>query len=167
MESLPAYKSIMLWRHADALPIGGNINDDLSRPLSKKGQQQAKTVAAWLKRYSPKDTMIVSSNAVRSQQTAQALTNDFKLSAGLAPGSSLTSILDTINGFAVDDTIETNLLIVGHQPWLGALAAYLLNPMQQSDGLNIKKAALWWFKQTAPLSNDQFDLLTIQTPRLL
>ena len=74
---------------------------------------------------------------------------------------------EAINGLADDVTIETNLLIVGHQPWLGALAAYLLNPVLQSDGLNIKKAALWWFKQTAPLSNDQFDLLTIQTPRLL
>jgi phosphohistidine phosphatase len=167
MPTYVTYKSIMLWRHADALPIGANIQDDISRPLSKKGQHQAKIMAAWLKSHSPKEIITISSKAVRSQQTAKALTNDFILSDGLAPGVSLMNVLETINGISDSNKLNANLLIVGHQPWLGELAAYLLNPLSEIEGLNIKKAALWWFKRARYQSNDAFDLITVQTPSLL
>lgn len=162
-----AYKNIMLWRHADALAIGDNIPDDISRPLSKKGRQQAKTMAAWLKRYLPKDTIIISSNAVRSKQTAQALTNDFQISDELGPSATLLDVLETINSFWSSNHTETNLLIIGHQPWLGQLADYLLNTMPAAEGLQIKKAALWWFKRLTSQPSGTFDLITVQTPSLL
>ncbi len=167
MTTTIAYKNIMLWRHADALDIGDNIPDDISRPLSKKGHQQAKTMAAWLKRYLPKDTIIIASNAVRSKQTAQALTNDFQISEGLAPGATLLDVLETINSFWSSNQTETNLLIIGHQPWLGQLADYLLNAMSAAEGLQIKKAALWWFKRQTSQPSSTFDLITVQTPNLL
>ena len=167
MSKTVLYKSIMLWRHADALPIGDNILDDISRPLSKKGRQQAKTMAAWLSYHLPKETMIMSSNAIRSQQTAVALTNDFVLSDGIAPGASLEKVLETINSLSNGDKSDSNLVIIGHQPWLGQLAAYLLNPTPDAESLHIKKAALWWFKRAADQSANTFNLFAVQTPTLL
>ncbi|MFV1922673.1 MAG: SixA phosphatase family protein [Methylotenera sp.] len=167
MVTMALYKNIMLWRHADALPIGNNIPDDISRPLSKKGRQQAKTMAAWLKRYLPKDTIIISSHALRSKQTAIALTNDFVLSDSIAPGASLEKVIESINSLSDGNKSESNLLIVGHQPWLGQLAACLLNPIPDAKSLNIKKAAVWWFKRVENQSANAFDLITVQTPSLL
>lgn len=166
MSNPTAYKNIMLWRHADALPIGGNIRDDLSRPLSKKGQQQAKVMAAWLERHLPKETIIISSNALRSQQTATALTSDFILTNAINPGASLEQVLETIHGLSDDNQKASNLMIVGHQPWLGQLAAYLFNPETGSQSLGIKKAALWWFKRTTNRPDHTFDLISVQTPSL-
>lgn len=166
MNARTTYKNIILWRHADALPISDSVPNDISRPLSKEGLQQAKKMAEWLNRYLPKDTITISSNAVRSKQTAQALTNDFMLSDGLAPGVSLISVLETINGFSNNNLAATNLLIVGHQPWLGQLADYLLNRMPAAEGLHIKKAAVWWFKQRTGQPSGAFDLITVQTPNL-
>ena len=167
MSKTATYKNIMLWRHADALLIGGNIRDDLSRPLSKKGLKQAKLMAAWLERHIPKDTIIISSKALRSQQTAVALTNDFILSSGINPGTSLEKVLETIHSLSDGNHSASNLMIVGHQPWLGQLAAYLFNPETTAQSLGIKKAALWWFKRTTNLSDHTFDLISVQTPTLL
>ncbi|HSR02875.1 MAG TPA: histidine phosphatase family protein [Methylophilaceae bacterium] len=167
MNKTAEYKNIMLWRHADALPIGGNIRDDLSRPLSKKGRQQAKIMAAWLKRHLPKETIIISSNALRSQQTAIALTNDFILTNAINPGASLEKVLETIHSLSEGIQSASNLMIVGHQPWIGHLAAYLFNPEISAQSIGIKKAALWWFKRTTNLYDHTFDLVSVQTPTLL
>lgn len=167
MTKTAAYKNIMLWRHADALPIGGSILDDISRPLSKKGLQQAKVMAAWLEDHLPKETIIISSNALRSQQTAIALTNDFILTNAINPGASLEQVLTTIHSLSDGNQSASNLMIVGHQPWLGQLAAYLLNPVTDAQSLGIKKAALWWFKRQTSQPSSTFDLITVQTPNLL
>ncbi|MBV8047353.1 MAG: histidine phosphatase family protein, partial [Paludibacterium sp.] len=70
---------VILWRHADA----EEGSDDLSRALTRKGQQQGRSMAAWLSQRLPDDYVVLASEAKRSQQTAAFLSKGFEVDAGL------------------------------------------------------------------------------------
>jgi phosphohistidine phosphatase len=126
---------LLLWRHAEAEE--GAI--DLKRRLTVRGNKQAQHIAAWLRERLPKDLRILVSPAVRTQQTAEALGLPFETSAKLSPSSGVADIIgatDWPNGSGA-------VLVVGHQPALGRLAALLLSG-QEADW-TIKKGAVWWF----------------------
>ena len=75
---------LILWRHAEAEdPADGS--EDLERALTPRGLRQAARMAAWLDRQLPDGLRVLSSPAVRAQQTAQALERKFKLRDELAP----------------------------------------------------------------------------------
>ncbi len=163
------YRNILLWRHADALPFDAEITEDNDRPLSRKGHLQAKKMANWLNNHLPKHTLIVSSTAVRAKQTAQALSHDFILSDRIAPGASLEVVLKTLYDLSMHHQSKSDLLVIGHQPWLGELAGHLLDATQSEPitALNIKKGAIWWFKNSTVATAPAYNLLCLQTPRLL
>ena len=79
---------IILWRHAEA-EEGSN---DLARQLTEKGRKQAAQMAEFLHRHLPVDTRILVSPAVRTQQTASALTKDFITAPSIAPDASAVAI---------------------------------------------------------------------------
>ena len=113
---------LILWRHAEAEPG----EPDLGRRLTAKGIQQADRMAKWLDRHLPATTRILSSPADRAQQTAQALKRKFRVLDELVPGASVSAVL-TAAGWP--DAKEA-VLVVGHQPTLGEVAAYLLTDQQ-------------------------------------
>jgi phosphohistidine phosphatase len=162
------YRNILLWRHADALPLNAEFTEDSDRPLSSKGHLQAKKVANWLATHLSKHTLIVSSSAVRAKQTAQLLSHDIIISEHIVPGASLEAVLKTLDDLSMQNQGQSDLLIVGHQPWLGELAAYLLDikQSQPTGALNIKKGAVWWFK-ISTTTDSTYNLYCLQTPRLL
>lgn len=125
---------LILWRHAEA--ADGPI--DLSRPLTKHGLQQAKAMADWLKPQLPKDVDILVSPALRTLQTVEALDLPYTIVPTLQPGADANEILHTIEW----PQSQKTLLLVGHQPWLGMLAATAMtgNPQLWS----VKKGAVWW-----------------------
>lgn len=126
---------LLLWRHADAaegLP-------DALRPLTSKGERQAKLIARWLKPRLPRDLRILVSPAARAQQTAKALGMKFETSAAVSTGASARELLGA-TGWPEG---EGAVLVVGHQPTLGRAAALLLSG-EESD-LSVRKGALWWF----------------------
>lgn len=159
------YRNILLWRHAEALPLSEDVNADIDRPLSKKGHLQAQKIASWLSKHLPNNTLLVSSTALRAKQTVQALSDDFITFDTLAPGASLKTVLKTISDISANHQGRLDLLVVGHQPWLGELAAHLLR-LNQSE-INIKKGAVWWFKESAEGTDPAYNLFCLQTPRLL
>ncbi len=126
---------LILWRHAEA-EVG---SDDLARCLTVRGAKQARQMAAWLKPRLPKHTRILVSPAVRTQQTADALELPYETSRKLAPD---TSVYDLLSAAGWPDSRQT-ILIVGHQPTLGQLAALLLSG--QEAPWTVKKGAVWWF----------------------
>lgn len=128
---------LLLWRHAEA----EDGTPDLTRELTEKGRRQAAKIAAFLARNLPADTRILVSPAARTRQTAAALTAHFTLAPGIAPGASAQDILDAARWPDAGGSV----LIVGHQPTLGAVAALLLDSAEPS--LSIKKSALWWFSR--------------------
>ena len=125
---------LILWRHAEAEPG----EPDLGRRLTAKGIQQAERMAEWLDRHLPATTRILSSPADRAQQTAQALKRKFKVVDELVPGATVSAVLAAAGW---PDSREA-VLVVGHQPTLGEVAAFLLT--DQELAWSVRKGAVWW-----------------------
>lgn len=125
---------LILWRHAEA-EAGA---PDLGRLLTAKGVQQAERMAKWLDHRLPATTRVLSSPAERAQQTARALKRKFRVVPELAPGASVAAVL-AATGWP--DAREP-VLVVGHQPTLGEVAAYLLTDDEAS--WSIRKGSVWW-----------------------
>jgi phosphohistidine phosphatase len=128
---------LLLWRHAEAV----DGLPDQARELSPRGRQQAERVAAWLNLHAPDKLRLLVSPTVRTRQTASFFPQGMEkmeihdvLASGAPPAEILT-YLDWPNA-------ETPLLLVGHQPMLGEIAAQLLGdaPFPSS----FRKGALWW-----------------------
>jgi phosphohistidine phosphatase len=133
---------LILWRHADA----ENGKEDAKRALTEKGRKQAARIARWLKPRIGNDWLMLSSPAVRAQQTAEALGTRFDTRVALGTGASPDAILREAHW----PDGARNVIIVGHQPTLGQVAAQLLTG--QSDDLGIKKGAVWWFSSKEGLT---------------
>ena len=146
---------LILWRHAEA----EDGMPDHSRALTAKGIKQAGKIAAFLHQHLPEDHRILVSPATRTQQTAAALSSHFTLAPTLAPGASAETVLYAARWPNGGGTV----LIVGHQPTLGEVAAQLLGC--PNTALSIKKGAIWWFNQRD--SSAQVSLRLVITPDLL
>ena len=148
---------ILLWRHAEA-EEGEN---DLRRRLTSRGEKQAHAVAVWLGKRLPKNLHILASPAVRAQQTASALGLPFETHKQLAPDACVSGLIAASGWPTAGDPV----LLVGHQPVLGRLAALLLSG-EEADW-TIKKGALWWFSNRVRLGETQTILRAVMAPELL
>lgn len=126
----------ILWRHAEA-EVG--TGDDLARQLTIKGRQQAQVAAEKIQAILPKNALIHTSQAIRSQQTAAYLTREPLVQAELNPDVVARDLPTILQRHQDDDCV----VWVGHQPWIGDLAAYLLTG--QWTNVWIKKGAFWQF----------------------
>ncbi len=131
---------LILWRHAEA-EDGHEGLPDLERALTSKGQKQARRMGKWLDSQLPDNSRILVSPAVRTVQTAEGLGRKYKVNAELAPDAAPEAILQAANWPASKETV----VIVGHQPTLGQVAALLLTG--EALDFEMKKAAAWWFVQ--------------------
>ncbi|MDP1593261.1 MAG: phosphohistidine phosphatase SixA [Gallionella sp.] len=128
---------LILWRHAEA----EDGPPDLTRELTEKGRKQADKMAAFLHQHLPAHTRILVSPATRTQQTATALSADFTLVPTIAPGASVHAVLQAVRWPNAGGTV----LVVGHQPTLGSVAAQLLGCGNES--LRIRKSGLVWLSR--------------------
>lgn len=180
-EKLPIlhFDNIIVWRHAEAEVANLDLDEnDEVRQLTHKGHTHAKHMARWLKKHLPDETILICSPALRALQTAEVLDYKIQLQDGLKPSASLADVLSVL-GKAQDQLNQhspkkpqKNILIVGHQPWLGQLVSYLINhDANSADSLSIKKGAAWWLRlnsaEPTTVSHQQYKLFTIQTPSLL
>lgn len=148
---------LILWRHAEA----EDGAPDYARELTAKGIKQADRIAAFLRQHLPADTRILVSPAARTQQTVNALTPNFTLTPTIAPGAPALAVFQAARWPEAGGTV----LIVGHQPTLGEVAAQLLNSRETS--LSIKKGALWWFSRREREGMAQVALRLALTPEFL
>jgi phosphohistidine phosphatase len=125
---------LILWRHAEAEPG----EPDLGRRLTSKGLKQAERMGNWLDRHLPDSTRILASPAERAQQTALALRRKFKTVDALGPGAPVSAVLAAANWPESREPV----VVVGHQPTLGAVASFLL--AGNEENWSIKKGAAWW-----------------------
>jgi phosphohistidine phosphatase len=126
----------ILWRHAEA----ENGVPDVARRLTSKGQKQAEKIAKWLKERIETPTRIIVSPAVRTQQTASALTDTFETSSEVGLSTSVKRVLQAVEYPLARGTV----IVVGHQPTLGQVAAFLLTG--ETVDWDVKKGAAWWFE---------------------
>ncbi|PHV12731.1 SixA phosphatase family protein [Chitinimonas sp. BJB300] len=146
--------NLILWRHAEA----EDGNDDIARRLTSRGHKQAAKIAAWLQTRLPADTYIIASEAVRARQTAAALYPNHAVDARLNPGTSVADHL-AVAGWP---SCRGNVVIVGHQPHLGRLAASLLAGFEAD--WSVKKGGIWWLQCRIRDEAKQTILKTIMTP---
>ena len=148
---------LILWRHAEAV----DGVPDMARELTAKGVKQAEKAAVFLRQHLPVDTRILVSPTARTQQTVAALTDRFTLAPTIAPGASAQAVLQAARWPDASGTV----LVVGHQPTLGEVAAQLLGSGDYS--LSIKKGALWWFSHRGRDDAAQVTLRLAITPDFL
>ena len=130
---------LILWRHCEAEPG----EPDLGRRLTSKGLKQADRMAQWLDSHLPDTCRVLVSPADRAQQTALALKRKFKTVPELAPGGLVSAALGAANW---PDSREP-VLIVGHQPTIGAIASFLLSG--EEAYWSVRKGAVWWLSNRA------------------
>jgi len=125
---------LILWRHAEAEPG----EPDLGRRLTAKGIQHAERVGKWLDRQLPATTRVLVSPAERTLQTVAPLKRKHKVVPDLAPGATAAALLSAVGW---PDAREP-VLVVGHQPTLGEVAAFLL--AGEEAPWSVRKGAVWW-----------------------
>jgi phosphohistidine phosphatase len=151
---------LILWRHAEA-HVQREGQTDLERALTAKGERQAQRMAEWLNQRMAHSTRILVSPALRTQQTAKALERHFKTVQLLAPEASATALLSVVRWPEANEPV----LVVGHQPTLGQVAALLLGEVAQT--WVIKKGAVWWLRSRERESGNQVVVQAVQSPDCL
>ncbi|AFT86637.1 phosphohistidine phosphatase SixA [Paraburkholderia phenoliruptrix] len=151
--------NLILWRHAEAEDYAAT---DLARALTTRGRKQAQNVAKWLRTRLPDDAVVLASPAVRTIQTAETLSDHYRVVRELAPNASAP---DVLNAAGWPKGIAETVVIVGHQPTLGHVAAKLLAGSDAS--WPVKKAGLWWIESRERHGDDQAVLLAAMTPDLV
>ncbi len=148
---------LILWRHADATQ-GGR---DSERKLTARGRKQAARVAEWLVARLPSRYAVIASPAKRALETADALGVRYKISERLAPGAAPADIL----GAAGWPSHKGAVLVVGHQPDLGRVAAVLLAGAKAD--WSVKKGGLWWLSNREREGQAQVVVRAVIAPDLL
>ncbi len=128
---------LILWRHAEAEDGNENL-PDAKRRLTARGEKQARLMANWLNRHLPKKTRILVSPAERTQQTAHPLQRAYELEDKVSTAGTADDLLAAAGWPSADGTV----LVIGHQPTLGEVAARLLGG--RSGDWTVKKGAVWW-----------------------
>lgn len=131
---------LILWRHAEA----EDGRADLERELTGRGRAQAARVAEWLVQRLPAQYSLIASPAARARQTAEALGAITRIEKNIAPGASVKMLLRAARWPEYPSTV----ILVGHQPDLGRLAAYLVSGTQAE--WHLEKGAFWWLSSGAP-----------------
>ncbi len=148
---------LILWRHAEA-EDGDDDTPDHKRRLTARGERQARQVARWLDKRLPQRRKVLVSPAERTQQTAHALDMAYEIVPALGLGASAQDVL------AAAGWPERNgaVLIIGHQPSLGRVAALLLGGAEAD--WSIKKGSAWWFSRRVRNGMPQVVLRAVANP---
>jgi len=126
---------VVLARHANAV----STEEDPTRPLSVSGRQQAERMASWLADLEPAFDEIRHSGKKRAEQTAEIFARRLGVTASclrqtafMAPNDDPRRVADGL------DSQTGHVMLVGHLPFVGRLASYLLTG--DCDHLNLRFA---------------------------
>ncbi|GIW13315.1 MAG: phosphohistidine phosphatase SixA [Tepidiforma sp.] len=114
---------LLLVRHAIAVERGTAAND-AERPLTAEGRARMEEAARGLARLVTPQ-VILSSPWLRAMETAEILRERFRLGRVRAcealAGADYDAVIEAAN-----ETDASPVALVGHEPWMGELLAYLL-----------------------------------------
>ena len=148
---------LILWRHAEA--AAGE--PDTTRPLTERGRHQAERMARFLAPRLPVDLRVLVSPARRAQETARALGRSFETVERIAPGCGIEEILDAAGW----PESERTVLLVGHQPTLGEVAAKLVEG--RGSGWNLGTGAVYWLRGHQRTDRRETAVLLLIEPEIL
>lgn len=128
---------LLLWRHAEAEPG----QPDEGRRLTRNGEHQARLMAGWLHAHLSGKPRILVSPSERTRQTAAPFSEDYEVAADVGTEANADALLAATGWPDAGGTV----VVVGHQPTLGVVAARLLG-IEDESSLPVKKGAIWWFQ---------------------
>jgi phosphohistidine phosphatase len=137
---------LFLVRHGHALAD----QEDARRPLSARGSEVTRRVAAFLRTSGALAAVQVvwHSPLVRARQTAELLLKELGLdarlieTAGLRPEDDPVAVADRL------DRVENVVMIVGHEPQLTALATLLVRGQLKPVDFALRKSAVMALEKT-------------------
>ena len=137
---------IFLVRHSHALAD----QEDSRRPLSERGRETTKEVAGFFRASGALAQVhaVWHSPLARSRETANLLVKELGLDGllieapGLLPEDNPVPIADRL------DQAAQTVMIVGHEPQLGALATLLVSGKVKPVGFEFKKSAVLALERT-------------------
>ena len=148
---------LILWRHAEAAPG----SPDAERALTAHGRRQAEAMARFLSPRLPGSLRFLVSPARRTRETAGALGRPFELVEALDAGSSAAALLAAAGWPDAPQAV----LVVGHQPTLGEVAARLVSGVAVSWDLG--PGAVYWVRSRPPVRGAEARLLLSIEPEIL
>ncbi len=130
--------ALYIIRHAHAV----EAEEDLARPLSKRGRRQVRELAAFLRKTEALDVPEVwHSPLVRSRETAELLVKHLRIEARLVEVEGI-SVED--NPAVVAERLNArteSLAVVGHEPHLSGLLSLLIAGRAEPARFLVKKCA--------------------------
>ncbi len=151
---------LIFWRHAEAHEATDG-QEDLSRELTHRGEKQAAKLGQWLDRQLPEGVRVISSPALRAEQTAKALGRKYKLKTELLPDALPSDLLDAIGW----PNSKMSVVVVGHQPVMGQCISFLLGFSRGECA--VRKGSVWWLRSRIRDGIPQTVVVSVQTPELI
>jgi len=129
---------LYLIRHADAV----DLHPDHARPLSDRGREQVKALAKFLEKsgaFSPEE--IWHSQLVRARETAELLAKALQFSGACRETPGLRPEDDPHEIARKLPKLKSPVALVGHEPYMSALASLLVTGATHPAAFVMKKGA--------------------------
>ena len=155
---------LYLVRHAIAAERGTAWPDDRLRPLTRHGIERFTQVVRGLTKLDIKVEVVYTSPLTRARQTAELLAEGLaeppllKVMRALEPGAAPEDVVAALR------TRSRRVALVGHEPDLGRLAAFLIGA---STPLAFKKGGVCRIDLTVPVRKGHGSLVWFAPPRFL
>jgi phosphohistidine phosphatase len=130
---------LVIVRHAIALEPGTAGMTDAERPLSPEGEKRFRKAARGLARIADPPEFLFTSPLLRARQTAEIAAGAWGVALTEAPvlgGGSVAEIRRWLSEHAASERIA----IVGHEPTLSGLLAFLIHS-DSAEAIDFKKGA--------------------------
>jgi phosphohistidine phosphatase len=163
---MAATRSLYLVRHAIAEERGPKWPDDTERPLTADGAARMRRAVKGLDRLREPIALVLTSPLVRAVQTAEILSRglparpDVTVLPALAPGTPPSRVVQALADYEKPKVIA----LVGHEPDLGHLAAWLIGARTP---LEFRKGAVCRIDTVDWPATRESRLIWFTTPRIL
>jgi phosphohistidine phosphatase len=137
---------VYLVQHAASKPE----EEDPKRDLTKKGRMEIENVAHHLKRLNVQIKQIFHSGKTRARTTAEILAWHLKPPAGVTEAPGLAPLDDPVIWADRIGNLTEDVMVVGHLPHLGRLAAILMTGDQEKEVVNFQMGGAVRLKQMSP-----------------
>lgn len=132
---------LYLVRHAKAVPRSADMEDAL-RPLTPDGKKSFAVAVEGLARLGVTFDRLYHSPLLRAVETAELL-------IPLVHGESVSTVqlADDPSSALLRELSGRRVALVGHEPWMGELAAWLIHDDRSAaDGFVVKKGGVIWLE---------------------
>ena len=143
--------------------------DDASRALTHEGTRKLRRAVQGMRDLGWRFDRVLTSPWLRAAQTADLLspvTSGAPITTELLCKSPQSELLALIAEATAPAKKRSGTAVVGHEPWLGELVAWLaFGDRRHGDQIELKKGGVVWLDGTAVAGGMQ--ICAIATPRLL